>query len=71
MGPYRKSRLRRWGVRSCRVTDKEGDMKVRGWLTAVLTIALVVGLVVPAMASHVIKVGGQCDRTGATKVVWS
>jgi len=46
-------------------------MKVRGWLTAVLTIALVVGLVVPAMASHVIKVGGQCDRTGATKVVWS
>src|SRR2546428_1847716 len=69
MGPYRKSRLRGWGRRFCRATDKEGDMEVRGWLTAVLTIALVVGFVVPAMASHVIRFGGQCDRTGATKVV--
>ena len=46
-------------------------MRIKGWLIAVLTVVLGTALVAPAMASHVIKVGGQCDRTGATKVVWS
>jgi branched-chain amino acid transport system substrate-binding protein len=35
-----------------------------------LIVALVVGVgVAPAAADHVIKIGGQCDRTGATKLV--
>jgi branched-chain amino acid transport system substrate-binding protein len=37
---------------------------------AVAVLALAIGLaVVPAEATHVIKIGGQCDRTGATKLV--
>jgi ABC-type branched-subunit amino acid transport system substrate-binding protein len=37
---------------------------------AVTVLALAIGLaVVPAEATHVIKIRGLCDRTGATKLV--
>ncbi len=45
-------------------------MRAKGWLAIVLTVAVVVGLsVVAADAKHAIKLGGQCDRTGATKLI--
>jgi branched-chain amino acid transport system substrate-binding protein len=45
-------------------------MRARHWLVGVLVLALVGSLgAAPARADHVIKVGGQCDRTGATKLV--
>ena len=45
-------------------------MRPRGWLAIVLAVAVVVGLsVVAADAKHPIKIGGQCDRTGATKLI--
>ncbi|MBI4609533.1 MAG: ABC transporter substrate-binding protein [Candidatus Rokubacteria bacterium] len=45
-------------------------MKAKGWLAVVVIAALVAALsVVAADAKHAIKVGGQCDRTGATKLV--
>ncbi len=45
-------------------------MRSNRWLTGLLGAAVVFTLaVVSAEAGHVIKVGGQCDRTGATKLV--
>jgi branched-chain amino acid transport system substrate-binding protein len=44
-------------------------MRIREWLTALLTAVIVTALALPALADHVIKVGGQCDRTGPTKTV--
>ena len=45
-------------------------MRPNRWLTGLLALALVLGLsAAPAVADHVIKVGGQCDRTGPTKNV--
>jgi branched-chain amino acid transport system substrate-binding protein len=45
-------------------------MGSKRWLVGALMIAAVFGgLVVVAEADHVIKVGGTCDRTGATKLV--
>jgi branched-chain amino acid transport system substrate-binding protein len=42
----------------------------RWWLAAVLAAVVVFGLAaIAAEADHTIKVGGQCDRTGATKLV--
>ena len=40
----------------------------RVW-TTVLAVTVACALAGPAAADHVIKVGGQCDRTGATKLV--
>jgi branched-chain amino acid transport system substrate-binding protein len=48
---------------------KEADMRLNGWIATVLVIALALATAVPAAADHVIRVGGQCDRTGATKLV--
>ncbi len=44
-------------------------MRIKGWMTATLAVVLLTALVMPAMADHVIKIGGQCDRTGPTKNV--
>ncbi|MBI1846571.1 MAG: ABC transporter substrate-binding protein, partial [Candidatus Rokubacteria bacterium] len=45
-------------------------MRIKGFVAVVVAAVLLVGLMaVPAMANHVIKIGGQCDRTGATKIV--
>jgi branched-chain amino acid transport system substrate-binding protein len=46
-------------------------MRLRSWLVGCLVLACVVGVVwvLPAAADHEIVVGGQCDRTGATKTV--
>ena len=44
-------------------------MRLRIGLIGILALVLVAGLAVPATADHVIKIGGQCDRTGATKLV--
>lgn len=45
-------------------------MRIRGWCAVLLAAVVLVGLAAaPAMADHAIKVGGQCDRTGATKLV--
>lgn len=45
-------------------------MKSKRWLLGVLVMVLALGLpLAAAQADHVIKVGGQCDRTGATKLV--
>jgi len=44
-------------------------MRLNGRIATVLVIALVLATAVPAGADHAIKVGGQCDRTGATKLV--
>src|SRR3989454_6003515 len=44
-------------------------MRIKGWVTAAFAVVLLTALVMPAMADHVIKIGGQCDRTGPTKNV--
>jgi branched-chain amino acid transport system substrate-binding protein len=45
-------------------------MKRYGWVVAVLAVGSLLGLAaLPADAGHTIKVGGQCDRTGATKLI--
>ena len=45
-------------------------MKRYGWLVTILVVGIMLGLsAAPADAKHPIKVGGQCDRTGATKLV--
>ena len=44
-------------------------MTLKGSLTALLTIVVATTLATPATANHVIKTGGECDRTGATKNV--
>ena len=45
-------------------------MKLKGSVAAMLAAVILLGLaVLPAMAGHVIKIGGQCDRTGLTKLV--
>ncbi len=45
-------------------------MKSRAWLAAVLVVAAVLGLrAVAADAKDPIKFGGQCDRTGPTKLI--
>src|SRR6266571_8904247 len=44
-------------------------MRIKGWVTAAVAVVLLTALVMPAMADHVIKIGGQCDRTGPTKNV--
>src|SRR5438093_758511 len=44
-------------------------MRIKGWVTAAFAVVLLTALVMPAAADHVIKVGGQCDRTGPTKNV--
>jgi branched-chain amino acid transport system substrate-binding protein len=45
-------------------------MRAKRWLVAMVAVSLVFGFVaVGAEADHTIKVGGQCDRTGATKLV--
>lgn len=45
-------------------------MKSKWWVTGALVLAIVFGLsVMSADAGHTIKLGGQCDRTGATKLV--
>ena len=45
-------------------------MRLRGCVAWALAAMVLVGLTAsPATADHVIKVGGQCDRTGATKLV--
>src|SRR2546429_5266781 len=40
----------------------EDDMRIKGWVTAAVAVVLLTALVMPAMADHVIKIGGQCDR---------
>ncbi len=45
-------------------------MKAKRRVVAVLVLVLVLGFgVSPAAADHVIKVGGQCDRTGPVKLI--
>lgn len=45
-------------------------MKTRAWVETLSALALVLALsAVPAEAKHLLKVGGQCDRTGATKLI--
>lgn len=44
-------------------------MRRNGWIAVVLVLSLALATAVPAAADHPIKVGGQCDRTGATKLV--
>jgi len=44
-------------------------MRLRIGLIGILAVVLVAGLAAPATADHAIKIGGQCDRTGATKLV--
>jgi branched-chain amino acid transport system substrate-binding protein len=45
-------------------------MRSKGWLAIALAVGVVLGLAAaPADARHAIKVGGQCDRTGATKLI--
>jgi branched-chain amino acid transport system substrate-binding protein len=46
-------------------------MRLRQWLIGTLALGLVVdgGVAAPAGADHVIKIGGQCDRTGPTKLI--
>ena len=45
-------------------------MRIKGFVAVmVAAVMLVGGMVVPAVADHVIKIGGQCDRTGPTKNV--
>jgi branched-chain amino acid transport system substrate-binding protein len=44
-------------------------MRLRIGLIGILAVVLVAGLAVPAAADHVIKIGGQCDRTGAVKQI--
>jgi branched-chain amino acid transport system substrate-binding protein len=45
-------------------------MKGKLGLIGILVLALAVAVpATPATADHVIKIGGQCDRTGATKLV--
>ncbi|HEU4371142.1 MAG TPA: ABC transporter substrate-binding protein [Methylomirabilota bacterium] len=44
-------------------------MRLRTWSALGVALALVTVMVTPAAADHVIKVGGQCDRTGPTKNV--
>jgi branched-chain amino acid transport system substrate-binding protein len=44
-------------------------MRIKGFVAVVAAVLLVGVMVVPAMAGHVIKLGGQCDRTGPTKIV--
>jgi len=44
-------------------------MRLRIGLIVILTVALATGLAGPVTADHTIKIGGQCDRTGATKLV--
>lgn len=45
-------------------------MRGKGWVAGTLAaVVLVGGAAGPALADHVIKVGGQCDRTGPTKNV--
>ncbi len=46
-------------------------MRRRQWLVGVLAFGLVVGGwgAGPAGADHVIKIGGQCDRTGPVKLI--
>src|SRR5262245_33035513 len=45
-------------------------MREMKWLAATLVAVLALALGVgPAAADHTIKVGGQCDRTGITKLV--
>jgi len=49
---------------------KEDDMRLKGWVAGTLAAVLLLGLaVLPAMAADVIRIGGTCDRTGATKNV--
>ena len=45
-------------------------MRSRQWLIGALVLTLIAGLTATAaQADHAIKVGGQCDRTGPTKLV--
>ena len=45
-------------------------MTASRWCAGILAMALVLGLgALPAAADHAIKIGGQCDRTGPTKLV--
>jgi branched-chain amino acid transport system substrate-binding protein len=45
-------------------------MRIKGLMAGMLAAVLLLGLGVgPAVADHVIKIGGQCDRTGPTKNV--
>ena len=46
-------------------------MQLHRWLSGVIALACVVGIVgvLPALADHTIVIGGQCDRTGPTKNV--
>jgi branched-chain amino acid transport system substrate-binding protein len=53
-----------------RIRKVEKSMSFVTWCSAGLVLATTIGLgVPPARASHVIKVGGTCDRTGETKVI--
>ncbi len=44
-------------------------MKFSGWCALLVTAAVALAAAAPAMANHVIKIGGECDRTGLTKLV--
>ncbi|MGH7326486.1 MAG: ABC transporter substrate-binding protein [Candidatus Rokuibacteriota bacterium] len=44
-------------------------MRTKRWLATILTGAVLSVTAVAAEADHAIKVGGQCDRTGATKLI--
>ena len=44
-------------------------MRLNRWSAGVLVFAMALATAGPAAADHVIKIGGQCDRTGATKLV--
>jgi branched-chain amino acid transport system substrate-binding protein len=49
---------------------EEGNMRSKRWATGVLVLAVAFGLwAVSADAAHVIKLGGECDRTGPTKLI--
>ncbi|MBI4587988.1 MAG: ABC transporter substrate-binding protein [Candidatus Rokubacteria bacterium] len=44
-------------------------MRPKGWVAVLVVAAFVLGPSGAADAKHPIKIGGQCDRTGATKLI--